>query len=137
VAGRPATAPDAGAVDAGADDPGADHPGADGAVTRAGRAARPGRPDRVIRWPGLVALSAGLLTPALVTGGILIGQAGAFLIAWWVALAAVGTSLLAVVAGIAAAVGGWGRALGIAGILLGVVANPIVLVWGLDLLGGL
>lgn len=131
VAGRPATVPDAGA-DPGRD--GVDPARADAAAPTGAAAARP---PRIIRWPGLVALSAGLLTPALVTAGILIGQDDAFLIAWWVALAAVGTSLLAVVAGIAAAVGGWGRVLGIAAILLGVAANPIVLVWALDLLGGL
>lgn len=92
---------------------------------------------RVWRWPGRLALVLAVLTPPLVAAGIVVATLDEFLLAWWIGFAAIAVSLLAVSFGIVAVAGGWARGAGIAGILLGVVANPLVLVWGLDLLEGL
>ncbi len=96
----------------------------------------PRRPRRRPRWPGRIALVAGILTPLVVSAGILAATDDAFLVGTVLAYAAIGTSGIAVLVGLVAAVGGWGRGAGITGIVLGLVANPLVLLHGLGLLGG-
>lgn len=99
---------------------------------------RPSRArPRPWRWPGRLAVGFALLTPLLVGVGIAVSTLDDVLVAWWIGFAAIAASLLAVSFGLVAAVGGWSRGAGIAGIVLGVLANPLVLVWGLDLLEGL
>ena len=66
----------------------------------------------------------------------LFGLTGAFaLVGTVLAFVAIGTSGIAVLLGLVAAVGGWARGAGIAAIVLGVVANPILLLRGLGILG--
>ena len=94
------------------------------------------RERRRPRSPGRIALSAGILTPLVVSAGILAATDGAFLVGTVLAFVAIGTSGIAVLLGLVAAVGGWARGAGIAAIVLGVVANPILLLRGLGILGG-
>ena len=87
------------------------------------------------RWPGRAALAAGILTPAAVAVGVAAAQAGAFEPATVAAWAAIGASALAVVGGIVAIAGNWDRGAGIAAVALGILANPLVLLHGLDAVG--
>jgi len=94
-------------------------------------------PRRAARWPGRVALGLALLTVAGVVAGIALDASDLRAAAWLVAFLAIGTSALAVIVGVLAAASGRGRATGVAGIVLGVVANPLLLTWGLPAIGGL
>lgn len=87
------------------------------------------------RWPGRVALAAGILTPLGVAVGVAAVQARAFDVATAASWAAIGTSILAVVAGVVAIAGNWDRGAGIAALALGILGNPLVLLHGLDAVG--
>ena len=87
------------------------------------------------RWPGRVALTAGILTPLGVAVGVAAVQTGAFAVATAASWAAIGTSILAVVAGVVAIAGDWDRGAGIAALALGILGNPLVLLHGLDAVG--
>lgn len=90
------------------------------------------------RYPvvGMVAL--GLATLAVVTVGLAIGIAatGGFAIGTLLGYVAIGLSAAAVVLGVAAAIANRGRKRGIAAAVVGVLANPLVLLVTLRLLGG-
>ena len=92
-------------------------------------------PPRRPRWPGRTALALGILTPLAVVTGVIAAGGGAFELATIAAWASIGTSALAVLGGIAAAIGNWERGAAIGGIVLGVLANPLVLTYGLDAAG--
>lgn len=92
-------------------------------------------PKRRARWPGRTALALGILTPLAVATGVVATGFDAFEVATIAAWAAVGASALAVLGGIAAAIGNWERGAAIGGIALGVLANPLVLTYGLDAAG--
>jgi uncharacterized membrane protein YcjF (UPF0283 family) len=87
------------------------------------------------RWPGRTALAAGILTLLGVGAGETAVAFDAFEIATLSAWAAIGTSALAVLGGVVAAIGNWERGAAIGGIALGVLANPLVLTYGLDAAG--
>jgi hypothetical protein len=84
-----------------------------------------------------VALVLGLLTVVGLIIGVVLAAGHADEAATWMAYAAAAVSVLAVVLGIVAAIGGMGRGPAVAGVVLGVVANPLVLTPGLELIGGL
>lgn len=92
-------------------------------------------PTRRPRWPGRTALALGILTPLAVTTGVVATGLDAFEVATVAAWAAIGASALAVLGGIAAAIGNWERGAAIGGVALGVLANPLVLTYGLDAAG--
>jgi hypothetical protein len=87
------------------------------------------------RWPGRTALALGILTPLAVTAGVVATGFDAFEVATVAAWTAIGASALAVLGGIVAAIGNWERGAAIGGIALGVLANPLVLTYGLDAAG--
>lgn len=87
------------------------------------------------RWPGRSALAAGILTPLAVATGVAASQAGAFEVATVAAWTAIGASAVAVLAGVVAIVGNWDRGAGIAAVAVGILANPLVLLHGLDAVG--
>jgi uncharacterized membrane protein YcjF (UPF0283 family) len=95
------------------------------------------RPRRRPRWPGRSAFAFGILTPIAVGFGIFIATDHAHAPATVLAYVALVASALAVVLGLVAVIGSWGRGAGIAGLGLGVLANPLVLLYGLETLGGL
>lgn len=90
---------------------------------------------RQVRWPGRAALAVGILTPLAVATGVLAAQLGEFGLATVAAWAAIGASILAVLGGIAATVGNWDRGAGIGAVAVGLLANPLVLLHGLDAVG--
>jgi hypothetical protein len=79
----------------------------------------------------------GLLTIAGLISGLVLAIGDQFGPATIAAVAAVGTSVLAVVLGIVAIVARFGRGWGVAGLVLGVVADPLVLTYGLGSIGRL
>lgn len=93
----------------------------------------PARPG----WPGAVSLVVGLLAAGGVAAGIILATSDQFLIATYVAWAAIGASGLAVLSGLVAIIGRFGRGWGTAGVVLGVVANPYLLTIALEKIGGL
>lgn len=82
-------------------------------------------------WLGRVAVAVALLTPVLVGAGIALATGNRFAEATAVAYAAIGSSGVAILAGIVATAARWGRGPGIAAIVIGVLANPLVLIYGL------
>lgn len=96
-------------------------------------AAAPARP----RWPGRAALACGILTLLGVGAGVAAAQIGAFELANGAAWAAIAASGLAVLTGAAAILGNWDRGAGIGGVAIGVLANPLVLLHGLDAVASL
>ncbi len=92
---------------------------------------------RVVRWPGRAALAAGILTVVAFVVGMLAVPLDQFAIATVAAWAAIGLSALAVVGGIVATIGNWDRGAAIAAIIVGVIANPLVLLYGLGAVAGL
>jgi hypothetical protein len=87
---------------------------------------------RVVRWPGRAALVAGILTVVAVVVGLTAVTLDAFGVATWAAWAAIGLSALAILGGIAATIGNWDRGAAIAAIVMGALANPLVLLYGLN-----
>lgn len=87
------------------------------------------------RWPGRTALALGILTVLGVGAGETAVAFDAFEVATVAAWAAIGTSALAVLGGVVAAIGNWDRGAAIGGVALGVLANPLVLTYGLDAAG--
>lgn len=79
----------------------------------------------------------GLLTVAGLIAGLVLVIGERFEPAVVAAVAAVGTSILAVVFGVVAIATRRGRAWGVAGLVLGVVADPLVLTYGLGTIGKL
>jgi uncharacterized membrane protein YcjF (UPF0283 family) len=90
---------------------------------------------RRARWPGRTALALGILTLLGVGAGETAVAFDAFEVATVAAWAAIGTSALAVLGGVVAAIGNWERGAAIGGVALGVLANPLVLTYGLDAAG--
>jgi len=95
----------------------------------------PTAPVRRPRWPGRSALALGILTLAGLVTGETAAALGAFEVATVAAWAAIVASVLAVLGGVVAAIGNWERGAAIGGIVLGVLANPLVLTYGLDAAG--
>lgn len=87
------------------------------------------------RWPGRTALALGILTPIGVATGVVATGFDAFEVATVAAWGAIGASALAVLGGIVAAIGNWDRGAAIGGIAFGLLANPLVLTYGLDAAG--
>lgn len=87
------------------------------------------------RWPGRAALAFGILTPLAVATGVAASQARAFDVAHVAAWTAIGASIVAVVGGVVAIIGNWDRGAGIAALAVGILANPLVLLHGLDAVG--
>jgi uncharacterized membrane protein YcjF (UPF0283 family) len=94
-------------------------------------------PSRPVRWPGRTALALGILTPLAVVAGVIAVTYDAFLPATIAAWVGIGASVLAVLGGIAAAIGNWDRGAAIGGIAFGLIANPLVLTYGLDAAGNI
>ena len=92
-------------------------------------------PPRRARWPGRAALALGILTLVGLGTGETAVAFDAFEVATIAAWSAIGTSVLAVFGGIVAAIANWERGAAIGGIALGVLANPLVLTYGLDAAG--
>lgn len=90
---------------------------------------------RRLRWPGRAALAVGILTPLAVATGVLAAQLGEFGLATVAAWIAIGASILAVLGGLAAIIGNWDRGAGIGAVAVGLLANPLVLLHGLDAVG--
>jgi hypothetical protein len=78
-----------------------------------------------------------MLTVAGLIAGLVLVIGDQFESATIAAVAAVGTSVLAVVLGIVAIVARFGRGWGVAGLVIGVVADPVVLTFGLGSIGRL
>ena len=87
---------------------------------------------RALRWPGRAALVAGILTVVGLVAGMLAVTLDQFGVATIAAWAAIGLSAVAVIGGIVAAIGNWDRGAAIAAIIVGALANPLVLLWGLN-----
>ena len=87
------------------------------------------------RWPGRTALALGILTVVGVGAGETAVAFDAFEVATVAASAAIVTSALAVLGGLAAAIGNCERGAAIGGIAFGLLANPLVLTYGLDATG--
>ena len=87
---------------------------------------------RVVRWPGRVALAAGILTVVAVVVGLTAVTLDLFGVATYAAWAAIGLSALAVLGGVVATIGNWDRGAAIAAIIIGALANPLVLLYGLN-----
>jgi len=87
---------------------------------------------RAVRWPGRAALVVAILTVVALAIGMLAVSVDQFAVATFAAWAAIGLSGLAVVGGIVAAIGNWDRGAAIAAIIVGALANPLVLLWGLN-----
>ena len=85
------------------------------------------------RWPGRVALAFAILTAVGVATGIALATVDLFAAAWIVGITAVVLSALGVLTGFVAVIGRWGRATGIAAVAVAVLANPLVLTSGLEL----
>jgi len=85
-----------------------------------------------VRWPGRAALAAGILTVVALVVGMLAVTIDEFAVATYAAWAAIGLSALAVLGGIVATIGNWDRGAAIAAIIVGALANPLVLLWGLN-----
>jgi len=94
-------------------------------------------PRGPVRWPGRTALGFGILTPSAAAVGVGAASADLFMLATVAAWTALGASALAVLAGIIATIGNWDRGAGVAALVLGVLGNPLVLLYGLDALGGI
>lgn len=95
------------------------------------------QPARPVRWPGRVALALGILTPIAVVTGVVAVSYDAFAVATIAAWVGIGASALAVLGGLVAAIGNWERGAAIGGIALGLLANPLVLTYGLDAAGNI
>ena len=89
------------------------------------------------RWPGRTALALGILTVVGVGAGETAVAFDAFEVATVAASAAIVTSALAVLGGLAAAIGNWERGAAIGGIAFGLLANPLVLTYGLGAAGSI
>ncbi len=96
---------------------------------------RPQRGRR--RWPGVLSFALALLTIAGLVTGIVLATSDLYLAATYVAWAAIAASGLAVLAALVALVGRLGTGWAAAGLIIGVIANPLVLTKGLELIGGL
>lgn len=94
-------------------------------------------PRARLRWPGLVSAVLGLLTVGGLIAGLVLATSDLFEPATWVAWATIGVSAGAVLLGSIALIAGLGRGWAAAGLVLGIVANPLVLVHGLGLIGRL
>lgn len=95
------------------------------------------QPARPVRWPGRAALALGILTPIAVVTGVAAVSLDEFAVATIAAWVGIGASVLAVLGGIVAAIGNWERGAAIGGIALGLLANPLVLTYGLDAAGNI
>jgi hypothetical protein len=100
-------------------------------------ALRPRRVRAGARWPGILSFLLGLTTMAGLIAGIVLATSDLYLVATYTAWGAVGASVLAVVLGLAAVLGRFGSGWAAAGLVLALIANPLVLVTALDLIGGL
>lgn len=87
---------------------------------------------RLVRWPGRAALAVAILTVVTVVIALVAVSLHQFGVATYTAWAAIGLSALAIIGGVVAAIGNWDRGAGIAGIIVGALANPLVLLYGLD-----
>jgi len=87
---------------------------------------------RAVRWPGRAALAAGILTVVAVVVGLIAVPLDEFGVATFAAWAAIGLSALAVIGGVVATIGNWDRGSAIAAIIVGALANPLVLLHGLN-----
>jgi hypothetical protein len=79
----------------------------------------------------------GLLTVGGLIAGLVLATSDLFEAATWAAWATIGVSAAAVLLGLAGLIAGFGRGWAAAGVVLGIVANPLVLVHGLGLVGRL
>lgn len=103
-----------------------------------------GAPDDAVEQPardrgpalGIAAMGMGVLTAAALVTGIVMASAGGWAVATIVAYVTIGLSVLAVALGVTALILGRGRSAATIAVVLGVVANPLVLLFGLRLLGG-
>jgi hypothetical protein len=93
--------------------------------------------SRPLRWPGRGALGAGILTILALITGLVAAWLELFEFATYAAGAAIGLSAVAVVGGIVAAIGNWDRGAAIGAIVVGALANPLVLLYGLNAVAGL
>jgi len=91
----------------------------------------------VVRWPGRAALAASILTVVAVIVGLLAAPLDQFGVATVAAWAAIALSALAVIGGVVATIGNWDRGSAIAAIIIGALANPLVLLYGLNAVAGL
>ncbi|WBU37006.1 hypothetical protein [Homoserinibacter sp. YIM 151385] len=103
-----------------------------GAATRAPRARRVGSP----RLPGILALVLAVVQAVLVGAGVEIALAEP-VVATVLAIVAMAAGVAAVVCAVIALVRRRTRLAAIAGLVLAVLGNPLVLTYGLRLLGGL
>lgn len=92
---------------------------------------------RVVRWPGRGALAASILTVVGVVVGLTAVTLDEFGVATFAAWAAIALSGVAVIGGLVATVGNWDRGAAIAAIIVGALANPLVLLYGLNAVAGL
>jgi len=99
--------------------------------------AQPGPVPHEVRWPGRAALAAGILTVVAVVVALTAVTLDQFGVATYAAWAAIGLSALAVLGGVAATIGNWDRGAAIAAIIVGALANPLVLLYGLNAVAGL
>ncbi|MEO8527906.1 MAG: hypothetical protein ABI435_02400 [Pseudolysinimonas sp.] len=90
-----------------------------------------------VRWPSRFALAFGILTPVVVALGMAAVTLDAYQVATVTAWVAIATSALAVAAGVVGIIRGSDRAAAIVGIVLGVLGNPLVLLYGVDVIRGI
>ena len=88
------------------------------------------------RWPGIVSGVLALAMLASTALGIQLASRNEFTLSTYAAYAAIAFSVAALVFGLIAIAKRWGRGAGIAGAVVAVLGNPLVLLYGLNALGG-
>jgi hypothetical protein len=97
----------------------------------------PGPPRARPRWPGILSFGLALLTLAGLVTGLTLVTADEFVAATYAAWIASGVGVLAVLVALVAVIGRFGRGWAAAALVVAVAANPPVLTWALDTIGGL
>jgi hypothetical protein len=85
----------------------------------------------------VLAAALALLATGGLIAGLVLATSDLFEAATWVAWGTIGVSAAAVLLGLLALIAGFGRGWAATGVVLGIVANPLVLVHGLGLVGRL
>ena len=95
---------------------------------------RPRAPRGPRRWPGRLALTLALAMVVAVGLALAIDAPGRYGAAMIVATAAIGLSGVALLLGIFAVFTGYGRAPAVAAIVIAALGNPLVMLYGLEML---